>query len=96
MKKFRYLSLAVLALIIIGCDNENDDPVVADPEAVTKDVIDLGMYSVTMSGSIVISDIKNEDIAFGFEYSTENSFSGPATKIVKCPLYDADFAFKIP
>jgi hypothetical protein len=96
MKKFRYLSLAVLALIFIGCDNENDDPVVADPEAVTQDVIDLGMYSVTMSGSLVLSDIKKEEIAFGFEYSTDNSFSGPATKKVKCPLYDADFAFKIP
>jgi hypothetical protein len=96
MKKFRYLSLAILALIFIGCDNENDDPVVADPEAVTQDVIDLGMYSVTMSGSLVLSDIKKEEIAFGFEYSTDNSFSGPATKKVKCPLYDADFAFKIP
>ena len=96
MKKFRYLSLAILALIFVGCDNENDDPVVADPEAVTQDVIDLGMYSVTMSGSLVLSDIKKEDIAFGFEYSTDNSFSGPATKKVKCPLYDADFAFKIP
>ncbi|NLA94346.1 MAG: hypothetical protein GX840_03780, partial [Bacteroidales bacterium] len=92
MRKFRYLSLAILALIFIGCDNENDDPVVADPEAVTQDVIDLGMYSVTMSGSLVLSDIKKEDIAFGFEYSTDNSFSGPATKKVKCPLYDADFA----
>lgn len=50
MKKFRYLSLAVLALIFVGCGDENDDPVVADPEAVTQDVIDLGMYSVTMSG----------------------------------------------
>ena len=96
MKKFRYLSLAILALIFVGCDNENDDPVVADPEAVTQDVIDLGMYSVTMSGSLVLSDIKKEEIAFGFEYSTDNSFSGPATKKVKCPLYDADFAFKIP
>ena len=96
MRKFRYLSLAILALIFIGCDNENDDPVVADPEAVTQDVIDLGMYSVTMSGSLVLSDIKKEEIAFGFEYSTDNTFSGPATKKVKCPLYDADFAFKIP
>ena len=96
MKKFRYLSLAVLALIFVGCGDENDDPVVADPEAVTQGVIDLGMYSVTMSGSLVLSDIKKEEIAFGFEYSTDNSFSGPATKKVKCPLYDADFAFKIP
>ena len=96
MRKLKYLSLAILALFFVGCDNENDDPVVADPEAVTQDVIDLGMYSVTMSGSLVLSDIKKEEIAFGFEYSTDNSFSGPATKKVKCPLYDADFAFKIP
>ena len=96
MIKFRYLSLAILALFFVGCGDENDDPVVADPEAVTQGVIDLGMYSVTMSGSLVLSDIKKEEIAFGFEYSTDNSFSGPATKKVKCPLYDADFAFKIP
>ena len=83
------------ALIFVGCENEIDQAV-ADPEAVTQDVVDLGMYSVTMSGSLVLSDIKKEEITFGFEYSTDNLFGGPSTKKVKCPFYDADFAFKIP
>ena len=85
----------IAALIFVGCENEIDQAV-ADPEAVTQDVVDLGMYSVTMSGSLVLSDIKKEEITFGFEYSTDNLFGGPSTKKVKCPFYDADFAFKIP
>ena len=88
MFKIKSLLLAILLTVFAGCEKENEGKIEFDPEAVTQSVGNLEMFSATIYGKLVLPDIKQEEFTFGFEYSTDQTFSAIKLKRVECTFYN--------
>ena len=87
--KYKSLLLAILLIVFAGCEKENEGKIEFDPEAVTQEAGKLEMFSATIYGKLVLPNISKEDFTFGFEYSTDQSFSTSKTKKLQCVFYNA-------
>ncbi|MBR6369638.1 MAG: hypothetical protein IKS24_01005 [Bacteroidaceae bacterium] len=88
--KYKSFLLAIILIVFAGCeDKENEGKIEFDPEAVTQSVGNLEMFTATIYGKLVLPDIKQENFTFGFEYSTDETFSSMKLKRVECVFFNS-------